>query len=423
MRYDSHMTVATPPTSTLPVTIDDVRAAAERIKGAVYRSPCPYSLALSRYCGAELYCKLDHLQLTGSFKERGARNRLMLLSDAERKTGVIAASAGNHALGLAYHGGQLGVPVTVVMPKWAPLIKVSNCRALGANVILHGDSFDEARKHARGIADEKHLVYVHGFDDPAVIAGQGTIGLEILEDVPDVDAIIVPIGGGGLVAGIGLAVKALRPDVRIIGVEPKNAPTFYASLNAGHVVRIDTQPTLADGLAIAEAGRNCFEIGRRVLDECVLVDEQQIAQSVLRLLEMEKTVVEGAGAVPLAAAVQAEQLGLKGKKVVLVLAGGNIDVTLISRIIERGLAADGRLCRIVARISDRPGGLNRLTSVLAATGASIKEVTHDRNFGPADVNKVTVHCILETRDFDHIRELYAALTKEGIEFHDASRPE
>src|SRR5688572_5817114 len=306
------------------VTLESIRAARERIADVIYHSPCPYSLSLSRLCGAEVYCKLDHLQITGSFKERGARNKLLQLDEEQRRKGVVAASAGNHALALGYHGQVLRVGVTVVMPKWAPLIKVSNCRSFGANVVLHGDSYADARKRALEIAGGTGATFVSGFDDPDIIAGQGTMGLEILEDVPDVDAVIVPVGGGGLIAGVGLAVKSLRPQARVIGVEPEHAPTLRASLDAGRVVKIDTRPTLADGLAIAEFGTLCFDIARRVLDDLVMVDEAQIATSVLRLLEMEKTVVEGAGAVPLAAARRARELGLGGKKVVLCLCGGNI---------------------------------------------------------------------------------------------------
>ena len=395
------------------VTLDSIRAARERIGGVIYHSPCPYSLALSRVCGSEIYCKLDHLQITGSFKERGARNRLMLLSPQERGAGVIAASAGNHALALAYHGQDLGIRVTVVMPKWAPLIKLTNCRSFGAEVVLHGESFDEAKAEARAICENRGMVYVHGFDDPHVIAGQGTMGLEILEDVPDVDAVIVPVGGGGLIAGIGTAVKALRPRVKVIGVEPLHAPTLKASLEAGRPTRIEPKPTLADGLAIAEVGKLCFELARRTIDDLVMVDEAQIAMSVLRLLELEKTVVEGGAAVPLAAALR-RGLGLEGKKVVLCLCGGNIDLTLISRVIERGLAADGRLCRVVAQMSDRPGSLAKLTAVLASTGASVKEVYHDRNFGPADVGTVSIVCVMETRDAAHIEQVHAALREAGI---------
>jgi threonine dehydratase len=398
-----------------PVTLDMILAARKRLADAIYHSPCPYSLSLSRLCDAQIYCKLDHLQMTGSFKERGARNKLLLLSDEQKRAGVIAASAGNHALGVAYHGQLLGIPVAVVMPKWAPLIKVSNCRSFDAQVILHGESFDEARQHAMQLAQEKRLTYIPGFDDADVIAGQGTMGLEILEDVPDLDVVIVPIGGGGLAAGVGTAIKARRPEVRVIGVEPRNAPTAKASLDAGEIRRIETQPTLADGLRVAQIGRLCFDIIRRVVDDIVLVDEPQIAKAVLRLLEMEKTVVEGAGAVPLAAAWD-QSLDLRGKKVVLCLCGGNIDATLISRIIERGMSADGRLCRIIARISDRPGSLARLLGVIAETGASIKEVSHDRSFGPADIAHVAVSCIIETRDASHIAELHDTLRGKGLDF-------
>ena len=396
------------------VTIDDIRAARERIKDFIYHSPCPYSMTLSRLCVADVYCKFEHLQMTGSFKERGARNKLLLLGDAEKRTGVIAASAGNHALALAWHGRDLRIPVTVVMPKWAPLIKVQNCRSFGANVLFCGESYDDARAHANQLAEAKGLAYIPGFDDADIIAGAGTIGLEILEDVPDVDVVIVPVGGGGLIAGVGSAIKALRPEATIIGVEPANAPTLDASLKAGRVTKIATKPTLADGLAVAEVGKLCFEIAREVMDQLLLVDEAQIAQAVLRLLEMEKTVVEGGGAVGLAAAMN-PAVDLANKKVVLILSGGNIDVTVISKIIERGLAADGRLCRFTCRVSDRPGSLARLTSILAATGASVKEVDHDREFGPPDVALVNIRCILETRDFEHIGEVSAALKEAGID--------
>ncbi|MEA2709642.1 MAG: threonine dehydratase [Phycisphaerales bacterium] len=401
-------------TAASTVTLDDIRAARERIRDVIYHSPCPYSMTLSRLCGADVYCKFEHLQMTGSFKERGARNKLLLLGEAEKRKGVIAASAGNHALALAWHGRDLRIPVTVVMPKWAPLIKVANCRSFGANVIFCGESYDDARKHAKELGEQKGLTYIPGFDDRDIIAGAGTLGLEILEDVPDVDVVIIPVGGGGLIAGVGRAIKALRPETKIIGVEPANAPTLDASLKAGRVTKIDTKPTLADGLAVAEVGKLCFEISREVIDQLLLVDEAQIAQAVLRLLELEKTIVEGGGAVPLAAAMNPDVV-LNNKKVVLLLSGGNIDVTVISKIIERGLAADGRLCRITCRVSDRPGSLARLATILAATGASVKEVEHDREFGPADVGLVNIRCILETRDFQHVREISDVLKREGIE--------
>jgi threonine dehydratase len=400
------------------VNLSEIRAARERIAGAIYHSPCPYSLSLSRLCGAEIYCKLDHLQMTGSFKERGARNKLMSLTDEQKKRGVIAASAGNHALGLAYHGQLLGIPVTVIMPKWAPIIKVSNCRSFGANIVLHGESYDDARKLARQRSEDEEMPFISGFDDPYIINGAGTMGLEILEDVPGVDAIVVPIGGGGLIAGIGAAVKAAKPSVQIIGVEPVNAASFVESMKAGKVTRFETKPTLADGLAVAELGTLCFEIAKTLVDQTVLVDEPQIAQAVLRLLELEKTVVEGAGAVPLAAMTSGSLKYLAGKKVVLCLCGGNIDATVISRVIERGLAAEGRLCRITAFISDRPGSLAKLLGVIADTGASIKEVEHDRHFGPADVAKVAAICIVETRDADHIRQVREAVKAANIELRE-----
>jgi threonine dehydratase len=398
----------------LPVKLEDIRAARARIGNAIYHSPCPYSLQLSRLCNAKIFCKLDHLQITGSFKERGARNKLLTLDPEQRKAGVIAASAGNHALGLSYHAQLLGIPATVVMPRWAPLVKVANCRGFGAVVILHGEAYDDAKAQARLLAAERNLTYVPGFDDPEIIAGQGTMGLEILEDVPEVDAVIVPIGGGGLIAGVALAVKSLKPQVRIIGVEPENAPTIHESLRRGQLVRIDTKPTLADGLAVAEGGRICFQIIQKWVDRVILVDEGKIALSILRLLELEKTVVEGAGAVPLAAAMD-PNLGLAGKNVVLALCGGNIDVTMISRVIDRGLAADGRLCRVFVRLLDRPGALAGLAATLASTGASIQDVSHDRHFGPADVARVVVVCTLLTRDFEHIAEIRKTLKHKGID--------
>lgn len=397
----------------MSVTLESIQAAAERIGGAIYHSPCPYSLSLSQLCGCDIYCKFDHLQLTGSFKERGARNKLMLLGEEQKSRGVITASAGNHGLGVAYHGQQMGIPVTVVMPRWAPLVKVASCKSFGANVLLEGETYDQAREIALTMAADRGQTFIHGFDDADIIAGQGTLGLEILEDVKDADAVIVPVGGGGLVAGVGLAIKSIRPDVCLIAAESKSAPTLHESLRQGRPVRIETEPTLADGLAVAQVGTLCFEIAKNVVDDVILVDEAQIANSVLRLLELEKTVVEGAGAVPLAA-VRNPSLNLAGKKVVLILSGGNIDVTMIARVIERGLATDGRLCRFVVQISDRPGSLAQLTSILARTGASVKEIYHDRSFGPADVARVSVVCVLETRDADHIRQIENTLRQEGI---------
>jgi threonine dehydratase len=399
----------------MPVTLQSIREAADRIAGAVYRSPCAYSLSLSELCQAQVYCKLDHLQMTGSFKERGARNKLVQLTEAQKRRGIAAVSAGNHAQALAYHGKQLGIPVTVVMPRWAPLVKVTHCRRWGAEVILFGESFAEAREKAAEVCAGRNLMLISGFDDPDIIAGQGTLGLEIMEDVPDADAVIVPVGGGGLIAGVGVAVKAIHPATRIIGAEPVNAPTLHESLLRGEPVNVPTRPTLADGLAVAQCGTLCLELARQVVDEVVLVDEAEIARAILRLMELEKMVVEGGGAASLALAMRARP-DLTGKKIVLCLSGGNVDITTISRVIEHGLAADGRLCRITAYVSDRPGSLADLTRILAATEASIQDVAHDRHFGPMDVALVGITCILETRGFDHIEQVKRALDAAGVQF-------
>ena len=377
-------------------------------------SPCPESIPLSEITGARVYCKLDNFQRTGSFKERGARNALLQLEPAQKKRGVIAASAGNHALGLTYHGRLLGVPVTVVMPDYAPLIKVSTCKRLGARVIVAGKDFAEARAHADALADREGLAYIHGFDHPAIIAGQGTMALEILEQVPDADALVCPIGGAGLVAGLAVAAKALKPRLKIIGVESVATASFTAALKARRPVSIPRRATLADGLAVLKVGGNAFELARTRVDQVVRVSEDWIALAILRMVELEKTVVEGAAAAPLAALMAGLLPGLRGKKVVLTVCGGNIDPAILSRVIEKGLVHDGRLTRFTAVISDRPGGLAELTRVVAASGASIKDIEHDRAFSGPDVSAVNAVCTVETRDHAHIRALHRALRQHGF---------
>jgi len=391
------------------VTLADIEAARDRIRGGIYESPCVESIPLSRLTGAHIYCKLDYLQRTGSFKERGARNALLQLSGAQRERGVIAASAGNHAQGVAYHGSLLGIPVTVVMPRFAPLIKVTNCRQLGATVVLHGADLTEARAEAETIAAREGLTFIHPFDNAHVIAGQGTIALEILEQTPSVQAIVAPVGGGGLLAGIGTVVAARKPDARVIGVEPDRAACLTAAMAAGHPVSVTLAHTLADGLAVAQAGARPFEILRRVVDQVVTVDEATIALAVLRLIELEKSVVEGAGAAPLAAFLAGKLDSLKDRDVVLVLCGGNIDLTILDRVIEIGLVADGRLSRFTVSISDRPGGLARLAEIIASTGASIKEIVHDRAFSGPDLSEVRVVCVVETTGHEHVAQLHRAL--------------
>ena len=396
------------------VTLADIRAAHERIRSGIYRSPCPPSIPLSDLTGCEIFCKLDLLQRTGSFKERGARNALMLLDDAQKRRGVVAASAGNHALGLAYHGKLLGIPVTVVMPRFAPLVKVATCRRLGAHVILDGETFDDARRTAITIAETEGLNRVHGFDDPRVIAGQGTMALEILEDVPDADAIIVPTGGAGLLAGVGIAAKALRPGIRIIAAEPAAAPSFGSSLAAGRPTQVPIRPTLADGLAVGKVGEVSFALAAPLVDRVVTVAEEAISLAVLRLLELEKTVVEGAAAAALAAIMGEAGRELAGKKVVLLLCGGNIDLTILDRVIDRGLAADGRRWRFTTQVIDRPGGIAKLAAAIAAAGASVQEIRHDRAFSGADVFSTTVEVTVDTADREHIAALRQRLEAEGF---------
>ena len=396
------------------LTLADIRAAHDRIRSGIYRSPCPPSIPLSELTGCEIFCKLDLLQRTGSFKERGARNALLLLDDAKRRRGVVAASAGNHALGLAYHGKLLGIPVTVVMPRFAPLVKVATCRRLGATVILEGDTFDDARRLALEIAARDGLERIHGFDDLRVIAGQGTMGLEILDDVPDADALVIPCGGAGLLAGVATAAKALKPGITIVAVEPAAAGSLSASLAAGRPTPVAIRPTLADGLAVGTVGETSFAIAAPLVDRVVTVGEDALALAVLRLLELEKTVVEGAGAAALAALFDGHCPELRGKKVVLALCGGNIDLSMLDRVLDHGLVADGRRWRFSTRVSDRPGGIARLSAVIAAAGANVREIVHDRAFSGPDVFSTSVAVTVDTADRDHVAALAAALAAAGF---------
>ena len=408
------MTAAVAVQPAADVRFEDILAARERIAGGVFVTPCVESPALSVITGAEVHVKLEYEQRTGSFKERGACNALMQLGPEERARGVIAASAGNHALALAWHGKRLGIPVTVVMPVHAPMVKQRRCAELGARVLNAGDTIADARMRADELVAAERLTYVNGFNDHAIVAGQGTVGLEILEQVPSVEAIVVPVGGGGLIAGLALATKTLRPAVRVVGVEPERCASYAAALAAGRPVRVESGPTLADGLAVPEVGARSFEIARTRVDEVVTVTEDAIALAILRLAELEKGVVEGAGAAPLAAFLAGKLPGLRGKRVVLVLCGGNIDPLVFSRVIEHGLAVDGRLVKFTAIISDRPGGLADLAATLAKAGASVQQIHHERTFGEADVSTVMVQCVVEVRDRVHAESLYGALEARGV---------
>lgn len=408
--------------STTHVSLSEIVAARARLNGAIAYTQCSESTALSELTGARIFSKQEFLQRTGSFKERGARNALAQLSPEQARRGVIAASAGNHALGLSWHGRLLGVSVTVVMPRFAPLVKVARCRQFGATVILHGDTFDEARCAAVRMAEEAQLTYIHPFDDPHVIAGQGTLAFEILEQVPDVEAVVVPVGGGGLLAGVATVLHALKPDLQIIGVEPTNAACFAAGLAAESPVRVATRYTLADGLAVAEAGRHTLAIARPLVHQMVQVQEETIALAMLRLAELEKCIIEGAGASGLAAMLGGHLPQLIGRKVVLLLTGGNIDPLAHSRVIERGLAADGRIYRFDVLLSDRPGGLAQLSAVLANAGANVTEIVHNRTFAGPDLSRVHVLCTVETRDRAHIADIQQRLAENGVELFTRERP-
>jgi threonine dehydratase len=395
----------------------DVSTAMYRIRNGIYRTSCKRSHFMSRLCGAEVFVKHEFTQFTGSFKERGARNALMLLTEEERQNGVIAASAGNHALALAWHGANMGIPVTVVMPTIAPLTKVSKCKDFGANVVQHGMHILEAKDHALSAPEFEGMKYINGYDDPEIVAGAGTMGIEILEQVPDVDVIVVPVGGGGLIAGTALAVKTLRPEVKVYGVEPEFCPSYTAALKAGKPVSTPTTPTLADGLAVPVVGGNAFEVARHFVDDTFLVSEKAVALAVLRLLEMEKFVVEGGGAAGLAAILPGGPLDsplIKGKKVVVPLCGGNIDVPVLGRVIDRGLAADNRLARFVCPVSDRPGGIANLTRVVSDAGGSIRDIYHERAWLTTHMDQVQIKCVVEMWGLEHQHIIDKSLKEAGL---------
>lgn len=401
--------------ATLPtVTLDDISAARAALGDLIRPTPLEYSRTLSEKVGTQVYLKCENLQRAGSFKIRGAYTRLARLSEEEKERGVVAASAGNHALGLAYHGKLLGVPVTVVMPDYAPLIKITTCEKLGARVVVQGNDFTAARAIADELVAREGLTYIHGFDAADIIAGQGTLGLEILRQVPDVEAILVPVGGAGLIAGVAVAVKALRPDVQVIGIESTHTGNFAAALRAGRPVTVRRRPTLADGLAPLIVGPTSFALARDRVDRVVSVSEPFIALAILRLLELEKTVVEGAAAVPLAALMADKLPELRGRRVALILSGGNIDPAILGRVIDKGLVHDGRLARFTTVVHDRPGGLAALTRVIADSGASIRDIVHERAFGGPDVFAVHAICTVETRDHAHVAALRRALRKQGF---------
>jgi threonine dehydratase len=396
------------------VTLQDVQAALGRIRDRVYLSPCARSETLSRLTGTSAHLKLENLQMTGAYKERGALNRLLVMPRADRERGLITASAGNHAQAVAYHAGRLGVSATIVMPEATPMMKVANTRAHGARVVLQGSSYDEAYAEARRLEQVERLAFVHPFDDPDVIAGQGTVALEVLAQEPETDAVVVPLGGGGLASGVAVAVKALRPGAKVIGVETEVLPSMLQALEAGRPVTLDPANTIADGIAVKRAGDLTFEHVRRYVDEIVTVSEEEIASAILYLLEREKTVVEGAGAVAVAALMQRKIRGLDGKRVVAIVSGGNIDVNLVARVIERGLVKDGRLVRVSVALQDKPGQLAKVSAIIANHRANVIEVHHTRAFAYR-FGDTTLQLTLETRGPDHVEEILRALRERGYQ--------
>ena len=398
------------------ITFADVEEARERIQSQIYLSPFPYSETISRLTGNRVFFKLENLQMTGSFKERGALNRLLTLTPDEAKRGVIAPSAGNHGMAVAFHSQRLKISATIVMPLHAPLIKVSRVRHYGAQTVLHGTDYDAAFAEAQRLAQEKGVTFIHAFNDPWVVAGQGTIGLELYEQNPDLDAVVVPVGGGGLIAGIALILKTLNPKIRIIGVQAEAVPSMKAALEKGRPIRLPPAMTIADGIAVREVGETPLALAKNYVDEIVTVSEGEIANAVLLLLETEKTVAEGAAAAPLAAVIN-KKIGLANGNVGLVISGGNIDMNLISRIIEKGLIQDGRLSRLSVVISDRPGALARLAQRIAELGANILQIGQSRGFGQVAIGETEVELILETTGSDHIRWLCEGLHKDGFRIH------
>ena len=396
------------------ITVHDVEQALERIRESVYLSPCVQSGTLSAMTGNQIYLKLENLQMTGSFKERGALNRLLTMGEEERARGVITASAGNHAQGVAYHASRLGIRAQIIMPLQTPLVKVSSTAGYGAEVTLHGLNYEEAYQEAVQRSAEHGQTFVHAFDDEFVIAGQGTIGLEILQQQPRIDAIVVPIGGGGLAAGIACAVKETNPRVRVIGVQTAKLPSMLEAMHGGSPVTLPAAKTIADGIAVRRAGEKTLPLVAKYVDEIVTVEEEEIASAILLLLEREKTLAEGAGAAALAAMLH-HKTQLRDRKVAVLVCGGNIDVTLLSRIIERGLVKDGRLVRLRIQLPDHPGALMKLCTVIAAQNANIVETDHNRAYFGADLGETVIDITMETRGTEHVHSLIEALTAAGYE--------
>lgn len=404
------------------VAFDDVEAARERIKPHVEESPCTYSELFSQAYGCKVFLKLENLHLTGSFKERGACNRLLQMSEEQKQGGVVAASAGNHAQAVALYASKFGIPAKIVMPEGTPLVKVTRTRNFGGEVVLHGANFDEAFEHAVKLTKEEDRTFIHPFDDPEIVAGQGTMGLELLEQNPYLDTILVPIGGGGMAAGIAVAIKETNPKIRVIGIEAGVLASMKASLEAGSVVELPAAQTLCDGIAVRRVGEMTHGVLSKYLDDVVTVSEREVAGAVLDLLETEKMIAEGAGAVGLAALAAGKIPNVDGRRVCVVVSGGNIDVNVLARIIERGLAATGRMFQLDVQLQDTPGALAGLLTAIAEMNANVLEIHHNRTFAEETaVGMTNVELKLETRGPEHIERLREQLRDAGYRILDVTR--
>ncbi len=395
----------------MSISLEDVRVSAAAIAGAVVDTPCMLSRTLSEVTGAQVFLKFENHQFTASFKERGALVKLMSLTPDQHVRGVIAASAGNHAQGVAYHARRLGIPAVIVMPRYTPAVKVEQTRAFGAQVVLEGALFDDAKAHAVKLAEQGGLTMVHPYDDEKVMAGQGTIALEMLAAHPELEVLIVPIGGGGLISGMAVAAKGLKPGIEIVGVQTERFPSMYCALRGIEPKFGST--TIADGIAVKEPGRLTLPVVRERVSDVLLVDEGDIEQAIVLLLEIEKTVVEGAGAVGLACLLRHRQR-FEGRKLGLVLCGGNIDPLMLSAIIERGMVRSGRLTRLQVELRDLPGSLAQVTACLAEANANIEEVHHQRAFTHVPVRTAEVDFVLETRSHEHVQQIIEALARAGF---------
>jgi threonine dehydratase len=392
-------------------TVADIRAAAARLKGAVEHTPCVHSRTLSRLTGAEVFLKFENLQFTASFKERGALNRLLALSAEERRRGVIAMSAGNHAQAVAYHAARLGVRAVIVMPRGSPNSKIRNTEVHGAEVVLAGDSLHEAGAHARERAAREQLVFVHPYEDPLIVAGQGTVGLEMLEAVPELEVLVVPVGGGGLISGIAIAAKALKKEILVYGVESRSYPSMHQKL-AGQPVQVGGD-TIAEGIAVKDVGSLAFAVVQRLVEEVLVAEEDTIERAVMALIEIEKTVAEGAGAAGLAALLE-HPAPFAGKRVGIPISGGNIDSRALASVLMRGLVRDGRLARLRVTMPDVSGSLAKVAGMIAEAGGNIVEVQHQRIFGARSVRLTEIEFLVETREREHTEALVALLEKNGV---------